>query len=99
MGRLGWSGVCLPAVRRIAVAVAGFGVLAGGVALLVLPGPGLLVIAIGFAILAREFSWAARIVAWFKSLVWRMRVRWRAAHRSEASMPGGRASYPSGVPR
>ena len=71
-------GACLPSVRKIAVAIAGFGVLAGGVALLVLPGPGLLVIAIGMAILAREFAWAARLVAWFKSLVGKVRAAIKA---------------------
>ena len=74
---------CLPAVRKIAVAIAGFGVIAGGMALLVLPGPGLVVIAIGLAILAREFPWAARLVGWFKNLVGRMRAAtqlvWRTA--------------------
>lgn len=39
--------------------VAGSVVIAGGVAMLVLPGPGLVVIVVGLAILAREFVWAA----------------------------------------
>ena len=45
---------------RVAFAVAGFAVVLGGIALLVLPGPGLLVIAIGLAMLALEFAWAER---------------------------------------
>lgn len=49
-------------VRRVAVAVLGGAVLAVGVALLVLPGPGFLVIAAGFAILATEFTWAERML-------------------------------------
>ena len=44
--------------RRIAVAVVGSTVLAVGVALIVLPGPALLVIPIGLAILSLEFAWA-----------------------------------------
>jgi uncharacterized protein (TIGR02611 family) len=75
----------LPGVRRIAVGVAGFSVLAGGVALLVLPGPGLVVIAIGIAMLAREFTWAARLVAWFKGLVGKVRAAIQARR-------GGRAA-------
>lgn len=46
--------------KRVAVAVVG-GVLVGvGLVLMVLPGPGLLVIALGFAVLATEFAWARR---------------------------------------
>jgi uncharacterized protein (TIGR02611 family) len=47
-------------VYRITFVMAGFTVLATGVALLVLPGPGLLVIALGLAMLALEFAWAER---------------------------------------
>ncbi len=43
------------------VAVVGFLLLAVGAALLVLPGPGLLVIAAGIAVLALEFPWAERL--------------------------------------
>lgn len=45
---------------RAVFAVAGVCVVLGGVLLLVLPGPGLLVIAIGLAMLALEFRWAER---------------------------------------
>ena len=44
--------------RRIGVTVVGAGVLALGLALLVLPGPALLVIPAGLGILALEFDWA-----------------------------------------
>ena len=43
------------------VAVVGFLLLSVGAALLVLPGPGLLVIAAGIAVLALEFPWAERL--------------------------------------
>ena len=46
--------------RRIAVAVVGGTVLAIGIALLVLPGPALVVIPVGLAILGIEFAWARR---------------------------------------
>ena len=53
--------------RRIGIAIAGGIVIAAGVALLVLPGPGLLVIALGLAILALEFErpriWLERLKA------------------------------------
>ena len=44
--------------RRIAVAVVGSTVLAVGVALIVLPGPAIIVIPIGLMILSAEFAWA-----------------------------------------
>jgi len=43
---------------RAAVALAGFVTLAAGLALLVLPGPGLPLIAAGLGLLALEFRWA-----------------------------------------
>ena len=46
------------AARRVAVAVVGSTVLAVGIALIVLPGPALIVIPIGLAILSIEFAWA-----------------------------------------
>ncbi|MGE0877008.1 MAG: PGPGW domain-containing protein [Acidimicrobiia bacterium] len=46
--------------KRMAVAVLGLAVVAAGVAMLALPGPGVLVIIVGLAILATEFVWAER---------------------------------------
>jgi uncharacterized protein (TIGR02611 family) len=45
------------------VTIAGFAVLLAGIALLVLPGPGWLLIFIGLAILATEYVWAERLLA------------------------------------
>ena len=49
-------------VIRAGVLLAGFVVVLAGVAMLGLPGPGLLVIAVGLALLALEFVWAERIL-------------------------------------
>ena len=49
--------------KRIAVTIAGFVVLIAGVAMLVLPGPGIVVIIAGLAILATEYVWAQRLLA------------------------------------
>ena len=49
-------------LRRIIVAVIGFTVLLIGVAMIVLPGPALVVIPLGLAILATEFVWARRVL-------------------------------------
>jgi uncharacterized protein (TIGR02611 family) len=47
---------------RVPFALLGFTVVLVGVAMLVLPGPGLLVIAAGLAMLALEFAWAERVL-------------------------------------
>ena len=47
-------------VWRLAVFTVGVSVLAAGVAMLALPGPGWAAIFVGFAILATEFAWAQR---------------------------------------
>ena len=49
-------------IVRVVVALFGFLVVLTGLAMLVLPGPGLLVIAIGLGILALEFVWAERLL-------------------------------------
>ena len=46
--------------KRIAIFIAGSVVVLAGVAMLVLPGPGIVVILAGLAILATEFVWAER---------------------------------------
>ena len=48
------------AVRRIVIGVVGVTILLVGVALIVLPGPAVLVIPVGLAVLALEFEWARR---------------------------------------
>jgi len=48
--------------KRIAVTIVGGAVLLAGVALLVLPGPGWLLIFIGLGILATEYVWAERLL-------------------------------------
>lgn len=50
------------ATRKVAVTMLGFSVLAVGVALIVLPGPAIVVIPVGLAILATEFLWARRLL-------------------------------------
>ena len=45
--------------KRIAVSVVGGALVVAGLAMLVLPGPGLLVVVAGFAVLGTEYAWAA----------------------------------------
>ena len=44
--------------KRVVIAVVGATVILIGLTLLVLPGPGLLIIIVGLAVLATEFAWA-----------------------------------------
>jgi hypothetical protein len=53
-------------LRRILIAITGGGLLAVGVALLVLPGPASVVLPLALAILAIEFVWARRWLAWLR---------------------------------
>jgi len=50
----------LTQAKRVVKIVVGFTLLAAGVAMLLLPGPGIVTIAIGLAILSAEFVWARR---------------------------------------
>lgn len=51
-----------PKPVRVLYVVAGFTVLAAGVAMLVAPGPAFVVIPIGLALLSLEFTWAERLL-------------------------------------
>lgn len=46
--------------RKLVVAAVGAGLLLVGVAMIVLPGPALLMIPLGLGLLAAEFAWARR---------------------------------------
>jgi Putative transmembrane protein (PGPGW) len=50
-----------PLVVRVLIVVGGFALVALGALLLVLPGPGLLLIAAGLGMLSLEFRWAAAL--------------------------------------
>ena len=49
-------------IRKVVVAVIGITIFLIGVALIVLPGPAIIVIPIGLCILASEFIWARRAI-------------------------------------
>jgi len=48
--------------KRLIVAVIGIAVLAIGIAMIVLPGPAILVIPLGLSVLATEFVWARKFL-------------------------------------
>ena len=63
----------LTQAKRVIVIVIGFTILAAGVAMIVLPGPAVIVIPIGLAILATEFLWARKLLDRVKERIERMR--------------------------
>jgi len=67
-------------LKRSAVTVAGIALLAIGVALMVLPGPGLLLIVAGLAVLATEYAWAHRLLK-------RAKVQAAAAQQAAVASP------------
>lgn len=75
-------------IRKPFIFAIGFSVVAAGIAMLVLPGPGWAAIFLGFAILATEFAFAERVRDWLihllKSLIehskiWVKKHPWQVA--------------------
>jgi tellurite resistance protein TerC len=59
-------------VRKVIIAVLGVSVLLIGAAMLLLPGPAIVVIPVGLAILAAEFAWAKSVLRKLKeSMGWK----------------------------
>ena len=84
------------ATRVVVITVVGTVLLLAGVVMLVTPGPGLVAIAAGLAVLAREFTWARRLLE-------RIRVRLttprhRRADAREAAVTDLDATDPSRGP-
>jgi uncharacterized protein (TIGR02611 family) len=80
-------------LRRIAVAFVGGTVLAVGVVMLVLPGPAVVVIPAGLAILATEFPWARRLLHRVKSTAGRCLTPFR--RRAATATPEPPTAPPS----
>ncbi len=64
-----FSIVALRHARRVVIFVVGTTVCLFGVAMMVLPGPGVLGVALGVSILATEFGWARRLLRRAKQAV------------------------------
>lgn len=71
-------------VKRIIILVVGLTVVVVGIVMLVAPGPGLVVIPVGLAVLATEFVWARRLLANYKRYALEFATR---AERHEVSRP------------
>jgi uncharacterized protein (TIGR02611 family) len=59
----------LEVAYRALVAVVGFSIIAAGIALIPLPGPGWLIVFAGLALLATEFVWAERLLGFARTQV------------------------------
>ena len=53
-------------MARIARIVAGFALIVAGIFMLVLPGPGIITIIGGLALLAQDIAWAGRLRDWVR---------------------------------
>ncbi len=62
----------------------GFALIVAGLFMLVAPGPGILTIAAGLALLRRDLEWAGRLSAWAK----------RKVARRQAPLPAASATPP-----
>lgn len=85
-----------PAVRityRVLIAVLGALVIAIGLIIVPLPGPGWLIVFGGLAILATEFAWARRLAHWLKRQLDRFWAWWKARRaRKRAEKAARRAA-------
>ena len=62
-----------PRLRRFLIGTIGFSVILIGLVLIVLPGPAIIIVPLGFAILASEFAWARRV--WRRGTILVSRIR------------------------
>jgi uncharacterized protein (TIGR02611 family) len=81
--------------RRGGVFIVGVALLVAGTAMLVLPGPGIAVILLGLVVLAKEFSWARRALAWARQRAVQLKDQAqarmpRASQRPRTDPPPGR---------
>lgn len=68
-------------VKRLLTAVMGLTVLAIGLAMIILPGPAVVVIPIGLGILATEFLWARKLL---KNINHKIQIRKRGIYAGKA---------------
>lgn len=78
-----WVHVPTP-LRRAAVLLGGFVLLLAGIAMLVLPGPGIAVIVLACVVLATEFVWADHLLRQGVALV---PARWRSGLERKLPAP------------
>jgi uncharacterized protein (TIGR02611 family) len=77
----------LKKAKRLIITVIGFTVVAMGIAMMVLPGPAIVVIPIGLGVLATEYVWARRLLKHAKSHIARIRENMASRQRKPELHP------------
>jgi uncharacterized protein (TIGR02611 family) len=83
--------------RRGAIFVVGVALLVAGAAMMVLPGPGIATVLLGLIVLAKEFSWARRALAWARQRA--LELKDQAQARMPGAAPRPRTDPPPGRDR
>ncbi len=79
-------------MARIGRIAGGSALIVAGIFMLVLPGPGILTIIGGLAVLAKDVTWAGRLSDWVKKRYS------RSARGDDAALPGSVGSPPNASP-
>lgn len=87
----------LRTMRQLFILLIGLTVLLLGIVMIVLPGPAILIIPLGLAILGIEFAWARRWLAKFKSCLPKRKAK-PATGALTPPAPSQEASSPSVLP-
>ena len=74
-----------PRLRRFLIGTIGFSVVLIGLVMIVLPGPAILIVPLGFAILASEFAWARRV--WRRGTILVSRIRGKPIPQESVEAP------------
>ena len=74
-----------PRLRRFLIGTIGLSVVLIGVVMIVLPGPAIIIVPLGIAILAGEFAWARRV--WRRGQILVSRVRGKSVPREPVETP------------
>ena len=74
-------------MARLAKIVSGFTLIIAGLFMLVLPGPGIITILGGLALISQEYVWARRLSDWVKARFGRFAGDSRQVDRSRAEEP------------
>jgi uncharacterized protein (TIGR02611 family) len=78
----GWL-MAARAARKVAISTLGGAILVVGVVLLPLPGPGMLVVFLGLAILSTEYSWPKRLAHYLRRRAAQFAERRRERRRAK----------------
>jgi hypothetical protein len=84
----------LRTMRQLFVLVIGMTVVLIGIAMILLPGPGLLTIVVGLAILGIEFAWARRWMAKIRSYLPKRKPAAATLEKPAAESPAGPTDPP-----